>query len=154
MIALRVKLFREGQTHLTPVRRPRYAARMGSARVDRNDGRADAEFFAAQFVKRFGIVRGVGEHAAGPKTLSGLPDRGRKESRVVARAASQHDAGDDMGAIVADEGGLNPGPMGLAASGLALKKVAADVVGIPAGAVERGRGACRQEGVRALDLAV
>ena len=142
MIALRVKLFREGQTHLTPVRRPRYAARMGSARVDRNDGRADAEFFAAQFVKRFGIVRGVGEHAAGPKTLSGLPDRGRKESRVVARAASQHDAGDDMGA------------MGLAASGLALKKVAADVVGIPAGAVERGRGACRQEGVRALDLAV
>ncbi len=79
-----------------------------AALVERNDGRADAEFFAAETMIVLGIVTGIGEQAIPVEVLGGLPHGGRKLRRILAGSRRNQCGGDQVCAGVTDEGEFGP----------------------------------------------
>lgn len=79
-----------------------------AARIERNDGGADAEFVAAQGVGVFGVIGLVGEDAIKVNVLGSLFERRREVGDVVAGSAGSDGAGDEVGMGVTNNGEFGP----------------------------------------------
>jgi hypothetical protein len=128
---------REPAVHLAAVLGLR--SRRAAAAIQRDDGRADAEAFAAQAMVGFAVVGAVGEQAVrehGQRRLL----QGRLELRaVVAGAAADRGGGEKVAGRVADDGELGPEGRGIALPA-AQREVARDAAAVEAGGVEGGLG--------------
>ncbi len=103
VIALAVKRAWKTLRHFLAIAGCWHMPGRGVARVDGNGRLAYAEFFSAERVKRFGVMRSIGQDALQGVALDGLTDGARKEGRVVAGAATLHPSQNQMGVVVADK---------------------------------------------------
>lgn len=98
-----------------------------ATRIQRDDGRADAQLFPAEPVMRFGIIRFVGEHTVPVHDLRGLTHGLGKERRIVARPSAHDSPGPQMRAGMAHDRQFGPEPLGKRLLPAAAGVVAADV---------------------------
>lgn len=83
-----------------------------AAFVERNDGRANAEFLAGQSVIVFGVVAGVGQQPIDEQVRAGL-SHGRCElGRVLARTGADHGPGQQVAGGLTDQRKLGPAALG------------------------------------------
>jgi hypothetical protein len=108
-----------------------------TAAIDRDDGRADAQFPSGVLVVSLGVERGVGQH---PVPLDGqrrLGQDGPELRGVVGRAGSDGGAGDEVAGRVAGGGEFGPGPSRGRLAG-PLDEVPGRVTAFQPGGVDRG----------------
>lgn len=79
-----------------------------TARIQRNDGGADAEFVAAQSVGVFCVIGLVGEDAIKVNVFGSLLERRREVGDVVAGSAGGDGAGDEVGMGVTNNAEFGP----------------------------------------------
>jgi hypothetical protein len=135
--ALTVKPERKTGIHFAAEFRARLGATARAARIDWNGGASNSKFRPAEPVKRFGVVGGIGTENGGRVSCGRLTRRGWKKRRIVTGAASAHMAENQVRGVIADQRGFDPGTVALAASAAFFEEIAADVGGVPAGAVQR-----------------
>ena len=90
-----------------------------AARVERDHGGTDAEFFAAQCVSILGVVGFVGQYAVEIDLFCRLCERRNEKGHVVARASVYDSPGDEVGMRVTHDGEFGPMPLFERASVLA-----------------------------------
>lgn len=88
-----------------------------TAAIDRDDGRADAQFLPGIFVVGLGIERGVGQHPVPRDGEGRLGQDGSELRGVVGRASGDGGTGDEVASRVAGGGEFGPGPGGDRAPG-------------------------------------
>ena len=108
-----------------------------AARIDRDDGRRDAEFLTADAVIRLRIIGRVTEQSVDRRELNRLRHGGDEIRPVVARAVAYSQGGDQVAGVVGDHRQLGKTPELLHAAG-ASEKVTADVMAFQPGGVDRG----------------
>lgn len=118
------------------------------ARIDRNDGAADAQFAPTQSVVMLRVIPFVGQHPTRPEVHRCLPHRRRKLRRVLTRPLSSNRCDDQLRSRVKDCGQLGPGSVRRRATATPSLKVSRSMSGFQSRRVD-----CRRVGSVIADQA-
>jgi hypothetical protein len=121
--AMTVQPTRKAAFHLPAIPAPGPAT--PAARVERDDGRANAEILAGQAMMVFGVVGGVGQQPVDEHVRAGLSDGRCELGRVLARTGADHGPGQQVAGGLTDQREFGPaalGPMRIPASPLVVAR--------------------------------
>src|SRR5262245_49790322 len=131
-----LRLLAEPLDHLPAVARQRPFPPAVAA-VQRDQSRADAQFFAAVAVALLAVERGVGQHPVVADAQRRLGHDGTQLRRVVGRPKAHAGTGEEVAGCVAGDGQLGPQPGVMLAAGT-LEEVARGVPALQAGGIDGG----------------
>jgi len=130
-----VKPLGKATIHLLAVTRLGPAA-FGSARVDRNDGRSDAQLLAAYAMMFLRVVTAVAQQSVNGQMRNRLSNRGQEVGRIMRRTVPSTQRGDQVTGVMADHGQLGIAAIALCAA-RTRQKMSTDVMAFKTRCIDR-----------------